>query len=169
MVDAGKTRVYISAAVLLLEKHLREQPLGTRFSYDDLKEICGKDVRENRSIIVTVNRRLVQHHDRTLLSIRGFGYALAKDDEIADISSLLRKSAQKKVVRAYSVLKTVDISQLSSGDKAKFLKEQAVAGTTLAVMKAVSDKKTLAKKPDELAIPSESQVMALFFKTSNNV
>ena len=156
-----KQRFHVSAATLTLEKYLRDQEPGTKFTFDQLSEIAGKDIRVFRYIIPSVNARLIKHHDKVLQSVHGEGYSLLRSDEVADYSRMLRASAKKKVIRAFNVCQTVDISTLSDKDRDKFIKEQCVSGTTLAVMRAVDSRKVIGKTPDKIAQISEGQVMAL--------
>jgi len=155
------SKLHTSSAVLLLEKFLKDQPDGKQFTFAELNVAAGRDVKTDRFIIASVIRILARHHDRVLRSIRGIGYEIVKQEEIVDVSVALRKSAKNKIVRAYDVTSTVDVSKLSQNDLAKYLKEQAKVGTLLTVCKVIDSRKLLKKGADNLSIPTEGSVLAL--------
>lgn len=158
-------KIHTSSAVLQLERFLKDKPSGNQFTFDELSKEAGRDIKKDRFIIASVMRILTRHHDRVLRSVRGVGYEICRTEDITGVSEAFRKSAKNKVVRACEVLDTVDISKLSTSDLARYLKEQAKAGTMLTICKAIDNKKLL-KNEDSLSIPTEGSILALIMNKS---
>jgi len=161
------SKMHTSAAVLLLEKFLKDQPDGKLFTFDELNKAAERDVKTDRFIIASVMRILTRHHDRVLRSVRGIGYEIVKQEEVVDVSQAFRKSAKNKIVRAYDVTSTIDVSKLSQADLAKYLKEQAKVGTLLTVCRVIDSRKLLKKGADQVSVPTEGSVMALLFNRNS--
>lgn len=161
------TKVHTSSAVLQLEKFLKDKPDGSKFTFEELSTEAGRDVKVDRYLIASVMRILARHHDRVLRSVRGVGYEIVKQEEIVDVSQAFRKSAKNKIVRAYDVISTVDVSKLSQADLAKYLKEQAKVGTLLTVCKVIDSRKLLKKGAGQVSVPTEGSVMALLFNRNS--
>ena len=60
-----------------LELYLKSKPIGSSYSYKTLSAASGTDVLRHRDVIESVRNRLLKHHEKLLVNIRGYGYRIA--------------------------------------------------------------------------------------------
>lgn len=67
----------------LLYEAVQDDEPGTVYSFDDLSEIIGSDIRKNRAAVYRANKDLLKKRKVELLSVRGTGYRLSEGMSIA--------------------------------------------------------------------------------------
>jgi len=155
--------VHTSAAEKALEMHISELSSGTELSFDQMKEICGRDVKKDRYIVATVQRRLIRHHAKVLHSIRGYGYRVAHNNEVAAISQDYRKQGTRKFDKAVRIISTVDMSALNQEERRALINEQAKSSVCLMIAKQVDKPLPGIKDRNRqtIKIPTQGEVVLL--------
>ena len=89
---------------------------GDLIDWDKLTTLLGYDPSvpgASRSPILTAAKHLLQNHDRTLVSVRGKGYRIAKAEEHEGIARSGQQSARRKIRNAVAVTTHVDRNALT--------------------------------------------------------
>jgi hypothetical protein len=156
-------------AVTALESFLKNLSYGDYITFPKLKEVSGVDIQNSkyRYILETAKRRLLRHHQRVLISVRGKGYQIGTPDAVIIESASYRKRSYNSAKKAYRIVSTVDLSKLSEEEKLRTINEQCKSGLLLVAYKA-TENKVLNNSKDHVRIPEmeESSLVRMLIEKS---
>lgn len=145
-----------------LEMFLKDKEVGTFFSFSDLSKACGVDVLKYRDVIESAKKRLIRHHKKVLVNIRGLGYKLALSDETLEEGATYRNKAHRSAKKSVSIIETIDLSKMPETDRNKVILEKAKSCAIVEVCKAV--KNPLLQDTTKIAEIKQSDVIRLLLK-----
>lgn len=144
---------------------LKDEPHGKLFSYDELEKMACTSLREDRSIIGSIQNKLMRYHAKVLSNVRGIGYKILNMNEIADETDKLRKSGFNKFRKSEIMNETVDLSDLTEIERDEFIKSKIKNAILITVYKTVERDKSIKKLPgSQLALPDKTQILDLILK-----
>lgn len=103
----------------LLYNELSKAEYGTAYSYHQIAQLIGFDVRQKRAIILAVQKMLEAGASRSLRNDRGLGYSVTKPGEHIGLADKRHKRAKKQLRRARSIIHATDKSALTPADRAR--------------------------------------------------
>ena len=118
--------------------HALELEPGDLIGWDRMAVLLGYDPSPpgaSRSPIHMASRRLLTDHNRTLVSVRGKGYRVARAEEQEGIGRSYQRGARRKMTRAVAVTTHVDRNQLTEAQRTSLDAVAAVLAAQNAMLK----------------------------------
>jgi hypothetical protein len=147
-----------------LEVALKDRADGETFSFDQLDKMAGLDVRKYRSVIATVQNRLLKQ-GKLLQSLRGKGYQLCKQNEYVRVASGFRTKSIKALKRGGRVLQVINLSQLTDQERNEATKEAGIQ-QFLVTADRISRSKKVSKVVNYDRPPSEMEFIKFLMDKS---
>ena len=119
---------------------------GTVIPFEQFITELSKDTARNfdipavRGVVCHSNTRLQKAINRTLHSIRGVGYRVAKADDHAIISARFKLGGDRKYKKGYEVLKHVEWGELSAAARAAHENQMIIMGALYQNQKAMNER-----------------------------
>jgi hypothetical protein len=89
----------------------------TLYTHQQLSEVIGQPIAENRSPIYSAIRQLEKAHNRTLICVLGVGYRVARPSESRDIVDHRVSRATRQVRRGVHTARHTDMAGLSPEER----------------------------------------------------
>lgn len=91
----------------------RDKELGDRFTYNEINNFLGFDIRENRSSLYIANNHLLEDNKKMLKNMRTVGYKIAEPKEQIDHASNRKKRAGRQLKKGILEVDNLDRSRMS--------------------------------------------------------
>lgn len=154
-------------ATQALETALKDHDYGETFSFDQLDNMAGLDVRKYRSVVESVKKSLLRHHGKLLVNLRGLGYQICQPGNFHVVSGSYRNKAGKCYRKAQSIIKVANYDLMSEEDRQKTIKE---AGKVhwLVSANALASKEKKGRQIDYSRPPSEEAILKFLMDKQNH-
>lgn len=136
-----------------LYEFLSHAPYGELYSYEALMEIAGVDVRQKRSLILSVGRRLEHEAQRALVCVPKVGYRLALPAEHLKIGGQRHHRGRKQLRAALRVLRGTAHEHLTPEERKRHDAYTMLVTAQLDTLRATT--RAWGREPEQLAIDAE--------------
>jgi hypothetical protein len=145
MFVAKGPKPYIDKLFEIVEK----TELGRLFTFDDLKDICGRDARKD-GIISEVRRKLLSTRNghiptRFLSSVPKIGYKVTDPTDFSNQGIKWKKKSRNAAKKSFQILGAgmVHFNEMPAAEQNKLLQERGKVGCINIMFKTVESKKVL--------------------------
>ena len=140
-----------------------EPLLGTRseFSYDELAELAGIDVRtpRGRAQLTRASRAILERWNKHLEVMRSKGYRIVDASEHGTCASRRVRRGRRQLQNAKRIVEHTDLSKLDAAQRSQNLLLGAALGSILHTVKSVDQNvKKLAAYIQQQQLPSPEQL-----------
>ena len=94
-----------------------DEDIGRVFTYKELNDVVGYDVREKRYPINKVNNILLEERKTMLVNVRKVGFKLANAQEQLNQGDKHYRKSRKEIRKCRMVLTHLDVSELSDEER----------------------------------------------------
>lgn len=147
---------------------LKDEPIGSEVTYDELSEHIGKDVRtDGNGYLQSAREFLKTEHNQVWGVIRAQGIKHLDDSERIELSKAEQKSARRKAKRSMrTALAVVDYEKLDDAEKAEH-QSLVATGRLFVLMAGPRGQKRIRASltvPERERLPSPEEIAMLFAK-----
>ena len=146
---------------------LKDKPFGETFTFGELEELAGLDVREHRSVLEAAKKSLLKNQGKLLANLRGIGYRISKPGEMHVSAGSYRNKATKDLKRGRRIIDVVDMSGMSDKEKEETCKEGGKISWLISATK-VASKEKLGQMINFVRPPSEQEIVRFLLTKSQS-
>lgn len=149
-------------ALDVLSRHAFDEVVG----YRELTDAIGLNPATStraRAAVLKAGRTLLREHNKKIINVRNAGYRIVKPNEHVAVSKSEQARARRWLKRSLETVTHVALDDLSPGEVAKVMTEQARSALQLSFSRRIAKQKELPAKQD-LELPSASRLIAMMRK-----
>lgn len=106
----------VSERAALVEA-MQDAPYETLFTFEDLSDVIGRDIRTNRGCLYEAQKTLEKTSQRTLVSVPTVGYKIASPDQHEALAVKHQKRGRRQLTKALSRVTSTNRSALTSQEQ----------------------------------------------------